>query len=326
MKALSLALLLLPPSLAQVDVPSQLEAIEFASRLDAITQGLLQVDSSVSNLGALPKDTISLDIVAVADAALGGIATFLDGVAATLEQQRDLIEATYLQPSSKTQCILPNLVADSDLPADFQFNPLYDMDVSIGSCALKSPASEDTLSSDFFDWIPTLMDTVVPNEQVLYQYFGDARTGNMAMSPYFYWPGESNAGIHPFLCHFTPTHTDSFISVQPGYGYDPRGRPWYTAGSLYGPKDFVIVLDIVNQENFLLASEFISILLSRLSGQDYVNVVAKNQLLLQVNNSLLLRSHSHSLANTPIHSEHVLRWPPGARHARERRRDPAFCG
>ena len=42
-----------------------------------------------------------------------------------------------------------------------------------------------------------------------------------------------------------------------------------------------MVLDIVEQDNFLLAREFISTLLSRLSGQDYVNVVAKNQVLLQ---------------------------------------------
>ena len=199
MKAQSFALLLLPPSLAQVDVPSQLEVIEFASSLDSITQGLLHVDSSVSSLGALPKDTISLDTVAVTDAALDGIVTFLNGIAATLEQQRDLIEETYLQPSTKKQCILPNLVSDSDLPADFLFNPLYGTDVSIEDCALKSPGSEDTLSSDFFDWIPTLMDTITPNEQVLYQYFGDARTGNMALSPYFYWPGESNTGSH-LLC------------------------------------------------------------------------------------------------------------------------------
>ena len=42
-------------------------------------------------------------------------------------------------------------------------------------------------------------------------------------------------------------------------------------------KDYVIVIDIAVYENFDLASEFISMLISRLSGQDYVYVVAKSQ-------------------------------------------------
>jgi len=66
-----------------------------------------------------------------------------------------------------------------------------------------------------------------------------------------------------------------------GYDYDPRRRPKHTAGVLYGPNDFVVVLDIVEHDNFLLAREFISTLLARLSGQDYVNAVTKNQVLLQ---------------------------------------------
>jgi len=46
-------------------------------------------------------------------------------------------------------------------------------------------------------------------------------------------------------------------------------------------KDYVIVIDIAVYENFDLASEFISMLISRLSGQDYVYVVAKSQVSLQ---------------------------------------------
>ena len=172
MQALSLALLLLPPSLAQVDVPSQLEAIEFASSLDFVTEGLLQVDASADNLGALPKVTVSLDSVAVTDAALSGLVDFLGGITASLENQRDLVETTYLQPSSKKMCILPNLISESEQPVDFLFNPSYGGNISLETCEMKSPESEDTLSDEFFNWSPELMDILTPDSSLVWQYFG----------------------------------------------------------------------------------------------------------------------------------------------------------
>ena len=179
-QTLSLLVLLLCPTHAQIDIDALSEANSLASSLDYVIEDLLAASASAATLGQHPKTITSLDSASITDGALDGIEAFLDGIASSLEGHRDLIEATYLQPSTKKDCILPNLVkSDSDQPDDFLYNPLYGRPVS-WDCEIKSPESEDTLSQEFFDWAGELMDAVKPDPAQVWQYFGDAKTGNFA--------------------------------------------------------------------------------------------------------------------------------------------------
>jgi len=179
-QTLSLLVLLLCPTHAQIDIDALSEANSLASSLDYVIEDLLAASASAATLGQHPKTITSLDSASITDGALDGIEAFLDGIASSLEGHRDLIEATYLQPSTKKDCILPNLVkSDSDQPDDFLYNPLYGRPVS-WDCEIKSPESEDTLSQEFFNWAGELMDAVKPDPAQIWQYFGDAKTGNFA--------------------------------------------------------------------------------------------------------------------------------------------------
>ncbi len=118
------------------------------------------------------------------------------------------------------------------------------------SCILTVPESEDEYDDEFAKWGPELMDVFeIGNPNVVWQYFGDATSGNFVQYPY---------------------------GPATGYGYDPRRRPWFAA-SASGPKDVVVVVDVTDYTNSAFLTEVVGTLLSRLSGDDYVNVVAKHQ-------------------------------------------------
>ena len=80
-----------------------------------------------------------------------------------------------------------------------------------------------------------------------------AATGNFIMFPSTYW--------------------DEFT-------YDPRRRPWYTAAQS-GPKDIVVILDITKLGHFGFVRDLLEEFLGRLSGEDYVNVIAHSNTALQ---------------------------------------------
>jgi len=186
-------------SLAQPDTGALSEATLFASSLASVTQDLLAVPASATELGALPKTLTELDVQSATDESLAGIRTFLQSITRTMEQQRDTVEATYLQPSSREPCLNPN-IAD---PAAV-FSAPHGFEVAKEHCELKTPGSEATLSQPFADWIPTLFETLATDSSVVWQYFGDASSGNYASTPFSFWSG---------------------------FDYDPRERPWYTSSA-----------------------------------------------------------------------------------------------
>ena len=122
-------MLLLSPTHAQIDIEALSEATSLATSLDYVTEDLLAASASSTTLGQHPKSITELDSASITGGALDGIEG--GGMPKSLEGHRDLIEATYLQPSTKKDCILPNLVkSDSDQPDDFLYNPLYGRPVS----------------------------------------------------------------------------------------------------------------------------------------------------------------------------------------------------
>jgi len=189
-------------SLAQLDTGALSETDLFASSLDSVTQDLLAVSASATDLGALPKTSTELDVQSATDESLAGIRTFLQSITRTMEQQRDTVEATYLQASSREPCLNPN-IAD---PAAFFFQR------RTGSKSLKSTASSRPPtprrpypSPSPTGSIPTLFETLATDSAVVWQYFGDSSSGNYASTPFSFWSG---------------------------FDYDPRERPWYTSSAL----------------------------------------------------------------------------------------------
>jgi hypothetical protein len=166
---------------AQNDLPALEEALELSSALDAIVEALMKVSVSGDLLGNLNKETIEANEVQIADEVSEGVSNFLTSVTSMLERQRDLVEATYLSPSSHEACELPNSLDPS------YFEDFVD-GIDRGNCLVKSPSSEATLSQDFVNWAPTLMEDpeegfVLGNNSLVAQYFGDAETGNFVYYP-----------------------------------------------------------------------------------------------------------------------------------------------
>ena len=221
----------------------------FAGSLDNIWTDILSLGTVDDIVGDQPKHKIERNNEAeTSDVYMEDINTFLSSVSSILEAQRNVIEATYGTESINDPCILPNLATtDSDYPSDLHYSMEHAESISTQACIIKTPESEATLSSEFAAWAPVLMDVISGEPDVLWQYFGDASSGNAFLYPAFPWPG---------------------------YDWDPRARPWYTTAAS-GPKDSIIVLDITRYENIAHANEIVSTYLSGLSGEDYVNVVAK---------------------------------------------------
>eukprot|EP00520_Triparma_pacifica_P017414 CAMPEP_0118643710 /NCGR_PEP_ID=MMETSP0785-20121206/6537_1 /TAXON_ID=91992 /ORGANISM="Bolidomonas pacifica, Strain CCMP 1866" /LENGTH=1122 /DNA_ID=CAMNT_0006535393 /DNA_START=110 /DNA_END=3475 /DNA_ORIENTATION=+ len=230
----------------------------FAGSLDNIWTDILSLGTVDDIVGDQPKLKVERgDEEATSDAYMNDINSFLSSVSGILEVQRNVIEATYGLKTESTNdpCILPNLATESDYPSDLHYSAEHAESISTQACIIKTPSSSATLSEDFASWAPKLMDVVSDDPDVLWQYFGDASSGNAFLYPAFHWPG---------------------------YDWDPRARPWYTTAAS-GPKDSIIILDITRYENFAHASEIVSTFLSRLSGEDYVNIVAKNQFIVRSN-------------------------------------------
>jgi hypothetical protein len=274
----------------------------FAGSLDNIWTDILSLGTVDDIVGDQPKHKIERSNEAeTSDLYMEDINTFLSSVSSLLEAQRNVIEATYAlkTESINDPCILPNLATDSDYPSDLHYSMEHAESISTQACIIKTPESEATLSSEFAAWAPVLMDVISDDPDVLWQYFGDASSGNAFLYPAFPWPG---------------------------YDWDPRARPWYTTAAS-GPKDSIIVLDISRYENIAHANKIVSTYLSGLSGEDYVNVVAKVRIVgaASMNFSnlfLILASLATFLVAEPVRRQvRLLRRHTGPCNSRQHNRD-----